>query len=325
MKITRFDPDATAHWAGVAAIWQAACGDALAFSPEFVRFNTRPILGYAKNGWIAWVEETPVGFALASACEESGWIDAVGVLPAWQGQGVGSQLMARAEGWLADQGCAQARLGGSVPPFVPGLPLGLDQADFFPKRGYASPPGGGEVWDVARDLADYPQGVTARLPAPSAAFRFALAGPGDEDALRDFLAREFPDRWLLEYELFLAAQAEAAQPGMDGYLLLWRRDGDGPGGVDGFCRLRWEGCGEPLDRFYLHGLPQPWGQLGPIGVGEASRGQGMGGALLHAGLERLRDLGTRGCVIDWTDLVGFYAKFGFSPWRGYRMMSKALR
>jgi predicted N-acetyltransferase YhbS len=314
--ITQFDPGSAVDWAAVAAVWNGALGDRLAISPAFVQFNTQPIPGYAKSGWLCWADEDVVAFALASASGDVGWIDGIGVLPGWQGQGLGSALMARAEGWLAEQGCASVQLGGGVPPFVPGLPLELDQAEFFHKRGYRPSYGDGKVWDVARDLADYPQGVTARMPVLTPGCRLALATPGDAEALRTFLAREFPDRWLLEYELFLAARGE-----MSGYLLLWREEEGGPAWVDGFCRLRWEGCGEPLDRFYHHGLHRPWGQLGPIGVGQASRGQGLGGALLHAGLEQLQTLGVRGCVIDWTDLVTFYAKFGFTPWRGYQMLA----
>ena len=29
-------------------------------------------------------------------------------------------------------------------------------------------------------------------------------------------------------------------------------------------------------------------------------------------------------VIDWTDLVDFYGKMGFTVWKSYRLMSKKL-
>jgi predicted N-acetyltransferase YhbS len=74
----------------------------------------------------------------------------------------------------------------------------------------------------------------------------------------------------------------------------------------------------------MHRLPRPWGQLGPIGVSQDTRGKGYGGALLDAGLRYLRDQGVRGCVIDWTDLVDFYGKFGFKPYRKYQMLIKTL-
>ena len=54
-----------------------------------------------------------------------------------------------------------------------------------------------------------------------------------------------------------------------------------------------------------------WYGLGPISVDPARQGQGIGGALVHAGLERLKARGAAGCV-----LLGdpaYYARFGFAP------------
>ena len=47
-------------------------------------------------------------------------------------------------------------------------------------------------------------------------------------------------------------------------------------------------------------------------------------AVLDAGLRRLHNNGINGCVIDWTDLVEFYGKFGFTPYRKYVQLVKAL-
>ncbi len=52
------------------------------------------------------------------------------------------------------------------------------------------------------------------------------------------------------------------------------------------------------------------------------RGQGMGLFLLDAGLRRLRDTGINGCVIDWTGLLTFYGKAGFSPYHMWTVFWK---
>ena len=93
-------------------------------------------------------------------------------------------------------------------------------------------------------------------------------------------------------------------------------------GVDGFARITLKDSERPLDRFYMHRLPKPWEQLGPIGVSASVRGKGYGGALLDAALCQLRDCGVRGCVIDWTELIDFYAKFSFTPYREYLILIK---
>ena len=62
-----------------------------------------------------------------------------------------------------------------------------------------------------------------------------------------------------------------------------------------------------------------------IGVSADRRGHGYGAALLDAGLRRLHDNGINGCVIDWTGLVDFYARFGFERYRSYTMLARSLR
>jgi GNAT superfamily N-acetyltransferase len=98
-------PDAQQH---AAAIWNAACGPDLAISPHFVEYNTRPATGAVQSGRVAIHDGRPVGFVLASALPHSpdvsppglGWIDAMAVLPEFQHQGIGGELLAWAEEWL---------------------------------------------------------------------------------------------------------------------------------------------------------------------------------------------------------------------------------
>ena len=227
----------------------------------------------------------------------------------FQRRGIGGELLAWAEEWLREHGCTRARLGGSLRPFAPGLPTELRTDAFFRARGYAPRPNGARVWDVARDLRDY---ATTR-PHNPATIRSAQAG--DANALLVFFQREFPNRWQYEYEEFLRAGGRIS----DWMILTTRR------GVAGFAKLCLEDSITPINRVYPWKLPRPWGQIGPIGVSQDTRGKGFGGALLDAALCHLRERGVRGCVIDWTGLVDFYGKFGFQPYREYAMSIKEIR
>ncbi|MCX7840762.1 MAG: GNAT family N-acetyltransferase, partial [Anaerolineae bacterium] len=95
-------------------------------------------------------------------------------------------------------------------------------------------------------------------------------------------------------------------------------------GIEGTARLTFEDSERPIERYYPHRLPRPWGQLGSIGVSRDARGKGYGSALLDAGLRYLRARGVRGCIIDWTNLVEWYGKFGFTPHRWYVVLVKNL-
>lgn len=311
MILRSFKPTDTPH---LAVIWNAACGPDLAITQRFVDYNARAPTGAIQAGQIAYINDTPIGFVLASALPNDpqtsppqvGWIDAIAVLGNQQKRGIGSALLTWAEDWLRAQGCTRFRLGGSLHPFTPGYPTELGNANFFLKRGYTERTGGEPTWDVARDLSDY------RITRPRADVTIRPAQPGEANALLEFFQREFPGRWRYEFVEFLRDGGRMS----DYVVLLTAR------GIDGFARITLEDSERPLERFYLHRLPKPWGQLGPIGVSRDARGKGYGGALLDAGLSYLHAQGVRGCVIDWTGLVEFYGKFGFKPYRQYAMLVK---
>lgn len=301
----------------IATVWNDACGPALAISSQAVHYNLQSVTGGTVTGQLAYHADELIGFVLASTlnqphviAREVGWIDALVVAPAAQRQGIGSALFAWAETWLRDQGCQQLILGASQRPFVPGLPVALGTLDFFTNRGFVA---AHDVWDVAANLALYEKPETVReidgLVRP--------AQRGEEDMLLEFLAREFPGRWRFEFSEFLRAKPGLRSARFSDYMLLWTERG-----VDGFCQLTFEDSQRPIERFFPYDLPRPWGQLGPVGVSADRRGQGFGAALLDSGLRRLRDNGVNGCVIDWTGIVDFYAKFGFQPYRQYQMLRK---
>ena len=243
---------------------------------------------------------------------ELGWIDAIAVAPNVQHQGIGRALINWAESWLYDQGCRGCSVGTSMRPFTPGVPVELATSPFFVAHGYQPD---GNVWDVAANLATYQRPSTVR--EIDGAVR--PAQKGQEQALLDFLRREFPGRWRFESEGTIQPAVPAAAERFADYMLLWTDRG-----VDGFCVLTFEDSVRPMERFFPYQLPRPWGQLGSVGVSADRRGRGYGAALLDAGLRRLHNNGVNGCVIDWTTITDFYAKFGFSKYREYQQFRKAL-
>jgi GNAT superfamily N-acetyltransferase len=317
-KLTHLEFDKTnpIHLQTLAAIWNEASGQALSISVKFASHNIKPSRGGSQSGRFVLVDGEPAGVVLASLLHdepsvmspELGWIDVLAVRPAKQQQGLGATLLKWAEEWLQSEGCRGCVLGSSLRPFVPGVPIELNSPDYFTRRGYSKDD---VVWDVAANLATYQPPSTVReidgVVRP--------AQPGQEADLLGFLQREFAGRWRYECQEFL----RDPHCRFSDYMLLWTARG-----VDGFCVLTFEDSGQPIERFYPYQLPRPWGQLGSVGVSADRRGQGYGAALLDAGLRRLHNNGVNGCVIDWTTIVDFYGKFGFTPYRAYQQMYKSL-
>ena len=186
------------------------------------------------------------------------------------------------------------------------MPVELGNIAYFKTRGYAETR---RVWDVARDLTNFPIPQSPNRPT------LRPAQPSDADPLLGFFRREFPGRWRFEFEEFLRARGNFSD-----YQLLITNNC-----ITGFVRLTFENSERPIERFFPHRLPRPWGQLGPIGVSKDLREQGLGRVLLDASLNYLRERGVRGCVIDWTDLVEFYEKFGFARFREYALLVKEIK
>jgi GNAT superfamily N-acetyltransferase len=255
----------------------------------------------------------PVGFVLTSVWHgpanrtlnpPAGWVDAVAVAPEAQRQGIGSALLKWAEASLRAQGCASARLGASLRWFAPGVPVELGDA-FFRARGFQPREDAAKEWDMGRDLHDYISPASLRPLDVNC----RPATYSDIEPLRDFFAREFPDRWRYEFEQHLRDGGDIAD-----YMLL-----ESSRRIDACCQMTLEESVRRAERFYPAPLPHPWGQVGSVGVSA-----GYGSVLLDAALKHLQARGVRGCIIDWTDLTNYYERFGFIKHRAYHMLSKSL-
>jgi GNAT superfamily N-acetyltransferase len=302
----------------VTDLWNAACGADLAISPRLAVYSLRPSPGGLQTASFALVNDQPVGFVSVSylndstvARPHSGWIDAIAVTPDYQRQGIGTALLHWAEEWLNQQGSQVIAIGSGHRSFVPGVPEELNSVGFFERHGYgATPQTRMREWDVAANLSTYTPPSTVRKV--DALIRPAQAD--DYQPMLAFLQREFPDSWRYAFEEHVAAGGRISD-----YMVLWTARG-----VDGCCVLTFEDSLVPIERFYPYRLPRPWGQLGSIGISEDRRGQGLGTALLDAGLRRLHNNGVNGCIIDWTNLLDFYGKFGFTPHRSYLILFKTV-
>ena len=323
-------------------LWNEATGSELPITERFLRYNCTEDVGVARGGRLALAGNRPVGYVLCSAysgappamrTDVAGWIEAIAVVPAFQGRGIGRALLEWAEAWLASQSVPGAgsirppggggagpeepaeslsvgriRVGGGLRPFVPGPLADSGTEAFFLACGYERDEEP-LSWDVARSLSDYQPPPLSDVPAAA-----RPGQPGQEAELLGFLAREFPGRWLWQAERFLEEGGRISD-----YMLLWTDEG-----VQGSCRLTFEDSVSPIDRFFPYGLARPWAQLGSIGVSGRLRGQGLGLYLLAAGLRRLHNSGINGCVIDWTTILDFYAKCGFRPYRTWAQLGRRL-
>ena len=302
------------------AIWQAAMGARFPIMPALWAANTdgdpdfRP-----EDGLVAVSGAEAVGFALAKryrgdfpGCERDralGQIALIAVHPGYQRRGVGTALLAAAEGQLAAEGVTKLIAGGGYHHFMPGVLEGCEAAGaFFAARGYLM---GRTYWDVRRDLSTGPALPEVDGAIAAAGVEIRPFAPGEEAVLAGFFETTFRGRWGRDVQFYLERGCPIE------HVMGVFADGR----ARGFAQLHAPGAAGAAR---WSGFNPRIAALGPIGVDAALRGKGLGLALLVRGLERLRALGATDTVIDWTDLLDFYAHAGFQPWLGYHTASKAV-
>jgi GNAT superfamily N-acetyltransferase len=231
-----------------------------------------------------------------------GWISALVVAKAYRKQGIGTALLQKAEENLV--GVTKIRLGGDVGHFFPGVPAELPTR-FFEKRGYEF-----ETQlhsDLHRSLHDW---QTQPEPAgvKSGEYYFRQGKPGEEIAIIEFLAKAFPGRWRYKIALDFAQNVSP-----EDITLLKRHDHS----IAGFLECRHVQSANLVPTLAFANKPT-WGGIGPLGVDSTVRGGGLGLGIIAYATDYLKSLGVTDIIIDWTSLVDFYGKLGYTVHRTYR-------
>ncbi len=242
-----------------------------------------------------------------------GFIAAIAVAPQFQRQGLGTQLLQRAEARLQSLQTDQIWLGANMRHFFPGPPADLPHVEaFFSKAGYQF---SGDQYDLRGSLKDWQAPATP--PAITDGRYYCTQGQsGEETAILEFLGRAFPGRWFYETELFFQ------QGGSPEDITLLKSQA---GTIEGF-QMNYHSKNPIIGpSIYWSKLLEPnFGGVGPLGVSKEVRGLGLGLVLVASGLQYLQSRGVIDCVIDWTNLLEFYGKLNFYPWKHYRKAVKEI-
>lgn len=214
--------------------------------------------------------------------ERRGWVRLMAVNPAWQAQGIGTALLAEAERRLAARGARRIGIFDALPNYLtPGVDHRCTAAlCFFPARGYRHTHTNLNLMcDLTRD--DFSDCDAAIVDLLRRGFDVHRAEPDEREAVRAFVRREFPS-WEEEVEAAFANDPVSLWICVHG------------GEVVGFSAYDTNN--------------RNTGFYGPLGVGPAARGHGVGALVTRLCLRDLRRQGHRRAVIPWVGPVRFYQK-----------------
>lgn len=295
---------------------------------EYLWPITRPTFHYitvaneayqAKDHFVAEVNGTFVGFVGTQTRISPGTLEPHGELmvimvdSAYQRKGIGRTLLDQALVSLKERSVVAVQLGaGGLCYFWAGVPTNLPGAwSFFEKCGWSEKE---RSFDLARKLDNYvtPLGGYERVRLPS--ITIAAAEPEDISAVLAFEAQHFA-KWLRYFQMVVEHNDYAD--------IVLARDSRGEIIGTSFVidpRAAWR----QGDIVWKELLGANIGGVGPLGVVEDKRENGIGLALAARVTELLRARGIAASYIGYTWLVDWYGKLGYKIWREYIMSWKTL-
>lgn len=303
-------------------LWNQEIGDEFPMREQLMRQNTfQDENVYLEGSKLAVDEQGQLaGFVIAKKWQEQeremrlgdggGWIQAIVVRSDVRGRGIGTRLLEQAEQALKNAGAELVYAGRDPWHYFPGIPKALPEAKgWFENRGY-------ELLYEAFDLVNQTSSENEQRPEYKEGAVSRLLKPQDKEEMLRFFKRCFPGRWYYEAQCY------------------WERGGQGREFVGlfkgeemiGFCRVN--DPQSPLiaqNTYWAPSFDGPLGGIGPLGVDDRFRGKGYGLAIVKDGVAELTRRGMKQLVIDWTELVDFYAKLGFTVCQGYDLAKKTLK
>lgn len=322
----RVVPAGTDDFFSLLELWNACAQDRFPLTERALR---NLLEGSARTTSVASLvvregDRRPAGWVLARAHSGSvpalerfrcrGGIAALCVRPDRRRQGIGRALLEAAEAHLAGHGVLIAET--LVEPFhlMPGVPEDFPAVlAFLAAQGFQET---SRCMDLEGDMSAYevPVAVLEKLRTATPGVQIRPLREIERSGFVRFVRAEFPGTWQ-----FLAEEHAAGGRLED--VVVAVEDG----AVIGFCMVHDPGTPALAgSTTWFPALGPAYGGLGPIGMGAAQRGRGLGLALLCLALDHQRRRGVRRMVIDWTTLEDFYARAGFRPWRRYVQMTKPL-
>ncbi|MCH7323100.1 GNAT family N-acetyltransferase [Solibacillus sp. MA9] len=235
-----------------------------------------------------------------------GWIQMLLVHPDYRQQKIATALYKHAEQALIEKGVSKIQIGGDLGHLLCGIPL-TQQAGvaFAEKFGFKQLV---ESVDFTRMVTD-PQALPQKENA-----EFVLLQPEEQQQFLDFISNSFPGRWTFEANDYFAKGGT----GRDYVVVKWE------GQIVGFCRINDEQSAWKGPNYNWAEQFGNLGGIGPLGINEHYRKYGLGRAVVKAAEYYLQQRNKTTLFIDWTDLIAFYEKLGYSVWKNYGIFVKQV-
>ena len=287
------------------------------------------VFGYGHNAvdnsFVSIVDNQPVGFIIGKTWLDEysvesyldmSWISLIYVKPSFRNQGIGSALLNKVEEIFINENKKSICIGRDYRNFFPGLPNELKYyRDWFSKKGYSI---GYDTNDLIKKNTINTKKEVLKPYKDNKQYIIRRATINDFDKIDTLIKTNWPGRWHMEFLDYVACGGTGHE-----YMICIDENDK----VCGFCKAcdvytPIELCGYSMnyyDRFdYLGGI-------GPLGVDSNYRKLNIANNLLKTIINELLEKEVSEIIIDWTNLMHIYQKYGFEIWKSYSYIQKELR
>lgn len=271
---------------------------------------------YSKGSFVAVVDNRIVGFVITKLYDNDpimpkyfnkGWISIWYVSNKYRKRGIGKTLLLKGEEMLLAAGVKSISIGGDLDNFFPGIPCDFDNltSSVVEKMGYNC---GRYTHDLL--LTDFSK--VKYCKNADVEIRYATAN--DKGELLKFMKRYFPGRWENEARVYFEENDIKEE-----YLLATQNET-----IVGFLRVNDKRIKRISYNINWQNRFTDLAGLGPLGVANEKRGNGIAKELMMYAIVDLMNKGIKEIMIDWTGLMAIYQKYGFEVWKCYQYCSKDI-
>lgn len=277
------------------------------------------------NSFVAIENDIAVGFVIGktwpnkyevAGYNDIGWISLIYVKPEFRKRGIGSSLLEKIEKIFIEQKKTIINIGKDYYNFFPGVPVEMKiHRSFFSNRGYNL---NYDTNDLIKKITNKTKKEVLKAYKDGKSYIVRRATKEDFSKIDHLIKKNWPGRWYMEFLDYV----DNGGTGKEYMICIDENDY-----VCGFCKI----CdiNTPL---ILSGYSMNYydrfdhlGGIGPLGVDIEYRKRNIANNILKTIINELIESGATEIIIDWTNLMHIYQKYGFEIWKSYTYTYKELK